>query len=564
MKKKLLVFLMLTLLASLLLNACAPAATQVAAEGTAAPANTTAPQNTAVENTPTTAPTEVPSLVGGTLTIAVSNEADTLDPQKTVSGVGSFIMSNIYSSLIAFGPGGNYVPYLASSWEVSADGLTYTFHLRNDVFFHNGDPLTAQDVAWTYQRALDPETASPATAAYLANVETITAVDDYTVEIKLAIPYYYLLDSLAIDSFEGILSQKAVEAAGDDYGRNPVGTGPFIFKEWVTGDHITLERNPDFTWGPAGITPPNIQTVIFRLIPEGATIVAGLEAGELDYVGNGIIQGLDVKNLEATGNFDIVRNPVQALLPYITLNVSKPPFDDIRIRQALNYAVDEQAIIDLVIPDSGAVIENGPLTPSIEGYWPGIEEMGYNYDLEKAKQLMLDAGYTYNADGMLEKDGVPFSFELITVNGFDVVNKEAEVIQAQWKELGVDVQLNQLDGGVGYQKMLAGDYQSSVNGWGWPNSDLLTQLFHSKNIGGSNMSWVTDPELDTILDNMVTATNTEEHLNFAKEAQIRIVQQAYIVTLFNQVNADIINNRIKGYEDSTYNGFRIWNAYIGE
>jgi peptide/nickel transport system substrate-binding protein len=372
-----------------------------------------------------------------------------------------------------------------------------------------------------------------------------------------------LLDSLAGDAYEGILDQQTVEQSGDDYGRNPVGTGPFIFKEWVTGDHITLERNPDFIWGPSftGGTPPNIQAIIFRIIAETSTVIAGLEAGEIDYTGGDQLLPLDVVNLEATGDFDIIRTPQQGIFPYAVLNLSQSPFDDVRVRQALNYATDKQAIMDIVVPNVGAVIQNGPLSASQEGYWAGIEQMGYSFDLEKAKLLMLDAGYIYNTDGMLEKDGQPFSFEILSPN-LDILTKTAEILQAQWKELGVDAQIVVQEFGVALADAQAGNYSVLMMAIGYPNSEMLTIMFHSKNIGGINLSQLNDPELDIILDNMANAVNSSDHMQAAQDAQIRVVEQAYVITLFSQVTSSLISKRVNAYSMDNFYGFRLWNAYI--
>lgn len=560
MKKKLFTLCAALLALAMLVSACAPAATEAAAP----PADMTAPQDTPVEAapieaTPTTAPTEVPSLVGGELVYTLTFEPDTLDPQKTQLGDAFSVNSFLYSSLVTKDAQGNIAPYLAASWDISPDGLTYTFHLRQDVKFHNGDPMTAADVVWTYVRQNAPETASP--NAYLTTIDTVQALDDYTVQFILKNPNYYFLDLLPLDGYLGILQQKAVEQYGDNYGRNPVGTGPFMFKEWVTGDHITLERNPDFIWGPpfANGTPPNIQDIIFRIIPEPSTVLAGLEAGEIDFAG---VEPRDIKNLEATGEFDIIRNPSQGMYSYVTYNVSAAPFDDLRVRQALVYATDKQALMDIVSPNSGASIQNGPLSPSQEGYWAGIEEMGYGYDLEKAKQLMLDAGYTYNTDGMLEKDGQPFSFDLLMYNGWETSIKSAEVLQAQWKELGVDVKLQQQDLGAALTDLIEGNYEASMLAFGEPNSILLVELFHSRNIGASNFSQIVDPEIDAILDIMETSSDPAEHLQAAQDAQVRVVEQAYVLPLFTSMNFAVVSKRVKGYTDNVYAGFRLWDAYI--
>jgi peptide/nickel transport system substrate-binding protein len=433
----------------------------------------------------------------------------------------------------------------------------------NIIKFHNGDPLTAADVVWTYQDQIDPETAAP-TGTFLSSMDTIQALDDYTVQITLKQVDYYFLSILANNVYEGILDQKVVEADRDAYGRNPVGTGPYMFKEWVTADHITLERDPDFAWGPPFMNdqPANIQTIEYRFIPEASTIIAGLEAGEIDALqGEDKLSPTDISSLESTGMFDILQPLYAGLNPYVTLNVTIAPFDDLRVRQALNYAVNKQALMDVVAPNSGAVIQNGPLSSNMDAYWAGIEDMGYPYDLDKAKQLMQDAGYTYNADGMLEKDGVPLSFELWTFPGFDVFTKAAQVIQSQWKDLGVDVQLVQKDLDAGLTAIFAGDYAAAMMSMGGPNSGYLTDMFHSKNIGGVNMSQINRPDLDAILDRMASAVTQDDHLQAVKEAQQMIVEQAYIVPLFNQPTAEVVSKQIKGA--TIIRGYLcFWSAYF--
>lgn len=519
----------------------------------------TVPAGTSPGNTP-----QEEGLIGGTLTIAMSTEIVSLDPQKTIS---SSVLGYIYSSLIVPDPqGSGYLPYLASSWETSEDGTKYTFHLRHDVRFHNGDPLTAQDVVFTFQRAIDPATVSPATGSDLHFMKSISALDDYTVEITMDGRNYYMIDFLSYDTFEGILSQNAVTQYGDLYGRNPVGTGPYLFKEWVNGDHLTLERNPDFTWGPEFThgMPPNIQTVIVYFLPETAIISAGLEAGEIDFVYGRTFTPLEINNLAETGMFDILRYPAHELNPFIILNTSQPPFDDILVRLALSHATDKQAVMDMVAYNSGAVVQNGPLSATMEGYWSGIEEMGYDFDLEKARELMQNAGYQTNANGVLEKDGQPFTIELNLINGSEISNQCAEILRAQWRELGIDVQLLQMDRGMFYEKMISGNYTASLMKWGFPNSDIINQLFASRNIGGSNYGHVNDPQLDMILDNMTITTDVQEHLHWAQEAQKRIVEQEYIVTLFSQATGDIVTKRVKNYTHDPISGFRIWNAYLGD
>ena len=174
---------------------------------------------------------------------------------------------------------------MAERWETSPDGLTWTFFLRKDVKFQDGTPLTANDYVYTFERAVDPATASPVTGTQLATVAKTEAPDDYTFKVTLKEPYFPFLDNLAAPGTMQPLSKAWVEKYGEDYGRHPMSVGPYKLKEWVTGDHITLERNPDYAWQPpyAHQGPRYIQEFVIRIIPEVATVVAAFEAGELDY-----------------------------------------------------------------------------------------------------------------------------------------------------------------------------------------------------------------------------------------------------------------------------------------
>jgi len=244
-KRLLLVPLALLLVLSMLLGACASAATEAPAEEAPteeAPVEEAPAEETSVEEAPA---------AETVMKLAISTDPDTLDPHLTGAGISSLVMGFVGISLIYVDDEGIYYPYLAESWDVSEDGLTYTFHLRTDVTFHNGDPVTAQDVAFTYTRALDPELASPAAGPMLGSVTEVVALDDATVQFTLAAPYYPFLFALSDPSYLMVMSQSYVEEMGEDLGRHPMSAGRYIFSEWITGEKVVLERNPDFNWGPA-------------------------------------------------------------------------------------------------------------------------------------------------------------------------------------------------------------------------------------------------------------------------------------------------------------------------
>jgi len=497
--------------------------------------------------TATPEPTAGPA-PGGTYVYILPGEPDSLDPHKTARSDAYNIMLFLHSSLVIQDPEGNYVPYLAESWEMSEDGLTWTFHLKKGITFHDGTPLTAQDVAWTYTRAKDP--ANPGAAgATLAAVESIEATDDSTVVMHLPQPFFPLLTSLSDPAFFGILSQKAVEAAGDDYGRQPVGSGPYKFKEWVTGEKVVLERNPDFSWGPAYAHqgPWYFDQIEYRIVPETATQVVSMEAGEVDFGG---IAPSDEETIRQTGLFTLYDLVYQGTGPHLEFNNSRPPLDDARVRQALSMAIDRDVIVKVVMQGQAAV-QYGPLSASTIGYWPGVEYVGYKYNLDKAKALMQEAGYTANASGMLEKDGQPLKFTLKTIAGEETWLKIAEILQEQFKALGVDIQLEQQEAGALVGDEISGNYEMGMMQVGWQDADILYQMYHSSMIGALNLGQVKDPKLDEILTKTRITLDPELRQQWVDDAQRYITEQALMAPLLSMVSYMAVNNRVEGELFST-------------
>lgn len=516
------------------------------------------------EVTSTPEPVKGPA-VGGTLVVAAAAEPTTLDPH--LSGSGGGLLLYLGATLVAKDPyqEGAYVPYLAESWTTSDDGLVWDFKLREDVKFHNGNPLTANDYVWTIERMLNPDLKSPAAAGTLGAVASVEAVDDYTLRLTLSQPYYPLLENLEL-GFNQPLSQQAVEEWGEEYGRHPVGVGPYVFKEWVTGEKIILERNPDFNWAPAFLHQgaPYIQTIEVRIIPEYASRLAGMEAGEITFVDT--LLNKDVQLLQDTGLIDIYEGYKGGMTPYITLNNAQAPFDDVLVRQALNYAVDKDSLIQIVVGGKG-IPQYGPISVATHGYWPGVEYVGYKYDLEKAKALLQEAGYAPNADGIMEKDGQPLAITFKTYQD-EIFVKVAEVLQAQFADLGVSVEIAVEEPGVLYGDLLSGQYNASIMGYDYTEFAVVPVFFHSSNIGAMNFISVNDPELDALLDVTNTATDPETRQKAADDAQRRIVEQAYAVPLYTPTQFAAVNKTVKGVIPETFgtafNRFYLNDLYIEE
>jgi peptide/nickel transport system substrate-binding protein len=433
--------------------------------------------------------------------------------------------------------------------------MSYEFKLRQDVKFHDGTPLTAQDYAFTFNRAIAPETKSPTAGQTLLGLIAAEAVDDYTVKLNMAMPNAVLLDSLSNTCYLQPLPQAAVEEMGDDFGRSPIGAGPYKFKEWVTGEKIVLERNPDFNWGPAFTHggPAYIETLEFRIIPEYATKMAALEAGEVDFAD---VESKDLARIEDLAAHRFLEVGIGGSGLRLELDSTRWPFDDVLVRQAFNHAVDRDAIVQVV--ESGRAVPSfGPITPATYGYWAGVEYVGYAYDVEKAKALLAEAGYAPNTGGVMEKDGKPLSLRLF----FSGQSKLAEILQQQFKAVGVEIQLQQLDYAVLTQTLGGNDWELAIDQLGWPNAGVLYVMFSSGTIGGWNRSHTTG--LDGVIFGMVLATSEEAFMKGSADIQRAVVEGAYGVPLYGPVGHYALSNRIQGPVFSPASRWLyLWDAYI--
>ena len=493
------------------------------------------------------------SMMGGTLRIALPSDVTSLDLHKTSRGDDALVVGQWFNAtLVTQNADGEYIPYLAESWEFSDDGLMWTFHLRDDVMFHNGDPVTAHDFVWTYERALDPDLASPGTGRRL-NGMTFEAPDDYTLVFNFPAPAISLLQFVNW-GYMAPMSQRAVEELGAEYELSPVGTGPYKVVEVRPGEGVAMERWDEYNWGPeffdgANTGPYNFDRIEFRILPEEATRIAALESGDIDYV-NGISNPLDVAILEAAG-VTVQQAPFgQVRMIYIQNHV--PPFDDARVRQALNYAVNREEITQIVT-DGADQISRGPISPGMLGYDPAIEEQcGYHFDLDRAKELMQEAGYTYGDDGMLiTPDGEPFSLTLIG-EPVDSGTAYMEVLQSMWRQLGLDIALESTEPSILYPRLTERDY---VMGYGrrggWTSYDYLYAIYHSstgRDLPGSMRSAVNDPTTDAFLEkNRALAMDNPDLQDSINELYCHIAEQAYSVWISDGVFRPSIGPRVMGF-----------------
>ncbi|MFZ4617871.1 MAG: ABC transporter substrate-binding protein [Rectinemataceae bacterium] len=474
------------------------------------------------------------------LIFGVQSEPPTMDihVSPTVFDQGQYIGA----SLITRDPTtGKYLPYLAKSWSVSPDGLTYEFTLRDDVYFHNGQKLTAKDYAWTFNRAISVPVQSTA-GATLLNMKEAVAIDQYTFQIKLKMPNSTLFDVLSRPTYHQPLSQAYVESKGDAYGRSPLGVGPYKFKEWVTGSKMVLERNPAFAWGPSFTAgkAPQIETVEFRFIPEYATRLAGLEAGEIDYMQ---LEAKDVARFKQNPKYQLFTRGDSGSGWVVILNLSKEPFTDIRFRKALNHGVDRNMLVKVAALGQ-AEVQNGPITKNTQGYWDGVDGIAYAYDVAKAKSYLADMGYKPGADGIMQKDGARLSLVLDIPGG---ETRTGEILQQQLKAIGIEVKLRQKEVPVLYADLAKGDFQFALNRYGWEDYGLMFAMFHPAMLGNLNHSQQSqDKTLTQILGGAVFGPNDQVTGPLIIQVQKYLVEQAYSVPLYTHLFTYALNKRVKG------------------
>jgi peptide/nickel transport system substrate-binding protein len=334
---------------------------------------------------------------GGAATVTFNNDLTTLDPQVGYDWQNWSVIKSIFDGLMDYKPGTTELePDLAESYTVSDDGLTYTFTLREGVKFHNGRAMTSADVKYSFERAVNPATQSPGggyfgmiagfddvmggKATTLSGIET---PDDKTVIFKLTRPDATFLHLMAIN-FGFVVPKEEVEKAGSDWGKKPVGTGAFKFVEWVPGQNIKLERNKDYF--RMGV--PYLDNITFEFGQDPTVAVLRLKKGEVDIVGDGIPPAQFAEIMADPASKELVAEGDQLQTGYVTMNVTQPPFDNVKVRQAVNMAINKERIVRLI--NNRAAPANQPLPPAMPGYNP--ENKGYAFDPEGAKTLLAEAG----------------------------------------------------------------------------------------------------------------------------------------------------------------------------
>lgn len=484
------------------------------------------------------------------LVFARGGDSESLDPGSTTDGESSRVTRQVLEGLLDFDKESfELKPGLAYDWDVSDDGLTYTFHLEEGVTFHDGTDFNAEAVKTNFERWADPEHEYAFTdEGYVYSmygtmfgghkgddghvIEEIEVVDDHTIEFHLKRPLGFFLQNMGMTYF-AITSPAALEEYGPEINENPIGTGPFKLVSWTKDDSVVLEKFEDFR--KDGL--PKLDRVIFEVIPDNAARLIALRSGDID-----IMDGLnpdDAAAVEAESGLELHAR-AENNFGYLGFNVQKEPLDNKTLRHAISHAIDREAIVDALYAGYGVPAVN-PLPPSYLGYNDEVE--GFPYDVEKAKELLAEAGY---------EDGLEIELWTMPVARPYMPDPEtvSEIVQNNLAEIGVDVTIVREEWAPYLEKTMNGDHQMYMLGWSGTNGDpdyFLSSLLHGSNVGESNREFYQNDEVDQLLDEAKVAVDQDERAELYKEAQAIIAEDAPMVTLVHSQPVMATTSQVKNY-----------------
>ena len=469
------------------------------------------------------------------------------DPHINASAELGIPLASVYDTLVYQDPATHtFVPGLAEKWEISADGLVYTFHLRSGVKFHDGADFDARAVCTNLDRIADPNNKSQKAAGMLGpsdNYQRCESPDRRTAIIRLKQPYAPLLDSLSQVYF-GLASPAALEKWGiTDYQFHQVGTGPFKFVEYIPGDHLTLSRNPDYNWGPGLFNnrgPAHLDTITFKFYEDPATRAIALESGAVQIIGEVLPQ--DAKRLANDPRFTLYATPIPGQPLQIYLNTQRAPTDNPNVRRALLLAVDRPGLVQAIF-GGYSPIATGPLSAATFGY--SAEAAVPAYDPKQAAQFLAEAGWQdSDGDGVLDRDGQALTIDFV-FGPFGLMPQAAQLVEANWKSLGVKVNSAQAANFNALRDAQAGgEYNAIALNFFGSDPDLLRAWFITT--GFSNWSKVNDPALDGLLTDGFLTGDPSQRAKIYAEAQKRINDQVLIIPLRDYVNLNMASVKVSG------------------
>ncbi len=499
---------------------------------------------------------EVP-VYGDAIVIGSIGDASVLIPMLASDSASHDVCDLIYNGLVKYDKDLRLVGDLAEGWEISPDGKTITFYLRRGVKWHDGVEFTAWDVLFGFKTITDPKTPTPYSGDFL-EVERAEVLNRYTFRVTYREPF---APGLASWGNLVVLPRHLLEGKDitrSPLRRHPIGTGPYKFLEWRTGERIVLQANPDYFEGR-----PYIDRVIFRVIPDPSTMFMELKAGTIDWMGL-----TPVQYARQTSDPDFVRNfKKYKYLPfaytYLGYNLRHPFFSDKRVRQAISYAINKEEIVKVILFGLG-VVATGPYKPGTWYYNPNVKR--YPYNPEKAKKLLKEAGWEdTDGDGILDKDGRPFRFTVLLNWGNTARLKTAELIQWRLRQVGIDMRIRVLEWATFINEYIdKRRFEAVILGWSTGVDPDQYDIWHSSKTGPKELNFISyrNPEVDRILVEARRTFDLKRRQKLYFRFQEILAEEQPYTFLYVPYALPAIHARFRGIKPAsagiTYNFIRWW------
>jgi peptide/nickel transport system substrate-binding protein len=473
---------------------------------------------------------EPPQNQGGQIVEGAFADAETMNGILTGDTASSRVIGMFNKSVVTSHPVTTEpIPELAESWDISDDGLEYIFELREDVTWHDGEQFTSEDVVFTYETHMDEGTGSPRHTELTSRIDTVEAVDEYTVQYTLNQPtspflqqsmVYYIVPEHILGDVEP--SDLAAHPYSTGEAGTTIGTGPFVFEEWVSGDHVILSAYDDYYRGR-----PNIDTWIRQVVPDQTVLAQQIGTGEVDYGG---VQESDYENLDAQDNVDVTLYDTFSFtyFAYQLDEERSPLFQEAEVRQALLYALDREGLIQAIRFGIGEVAV-GTMPTLSWAYNPDGIERHYEYDPDRAREMLDEAGWVEGDDGIRERDGERMAFELWTNAGNEIREQYVAVMQEQWREIGVECTPQTEEWNAFLDRLDSGNFDVILLGFSWGVEPHQETMWHTD--GGFNDNGYSNPDVDDLLAQGLATTDQDERTEIYTEMQNILMEDLPTVVL---------------------------------
>lgn len=502
----------------------------------------------------------------GQVIIGAIGDNETLNPLLSEANSETQLLNGVFSQLIRLNDKGDFIPDLAKevptleNGGISSDGLTFTFHLRDDVKFHDGHPLTAEDVKFTWETIMNPDVQVVSRDGF-DKISSLETPDAYTVimhldkfEANFLFTWAQTAGSIVPKHILGNVAPSEINKA-QDYSRNPIGSGPFKFAEWKDGQYTMLVANKEY-FGEG----PYLDRVIQKVVPDSNTLLTQIRTGEVDIAQ---LQPGQYELAKAIPHIRVDLNPA-ATYQQITLNLDRPWFKDKKVRQALSYATPRDLIKNAVLKGVG-VPAAGSTSPVLWAYDESLEP--HEFDLGKANQLLDEAGWVKGADGIREKDGTKLSFTICTNAGNITREQIEQVLQQEWKKIGVDLNIRNYEWATFIGDILDNrKFDAALFAWVTGADPDETTLYHSNQIPteangkeGQNYMGYVNPEMDKLLDAGKLTFDREERTRIYRQVQRIYYEDVPMIYLYYYVNVDVYPADLQNYKPAPFTNTISWN-----